>query len=428
MLEQILTGFMGAADTLMVSNVGEAAISGVALVDSVNMLVINFFSALAAGGTIICAQYIGRQDEADAGHAARQVMALSAGLSIAAAAVLIPVRRPLLGLIFGSVEAAVMDAADVYMLVTVLSYPFLAMYSASAALYRAVGDAKRPMLTAAAADALNIAGNALLIFVFDMGVLGAALATLASRVFSAAVMLCRQARPGQIVSLGRLADWRPDRPMLRRILRIGLPSAVENGMFQFGKLAVQSTVSTLGTTAIAAEALAAMLDSFVGAPGTAIGVGLLTVVGQCMGRGRSDEARRYMRRFTWLCTLIMLVVSGVCCAAVPLVTRFTALTQEGAVLVCRITWFISVMRVLFWPAGFTLPSGMRAAGDVAFTMWTGAVSMWVFRVALCWYLCRYTSVGLWGVWIGWSADWAVRAACFAVRFRSGRWLDHDVLR
>ncbi len=427
-LEQILTGIMGAADTLMVSSVGEAAISGVSLVDSVNMLAVNFFSALAAGGTIVCAQYIGHRDETDAGHAARQVTALAAALSLAAAAVLIPLRRPLLGLIFGSVEREVMDAADVYMLVTVLSYPFLALYTASAALYRAIGDAKRPMLAAAAADILNIIGNAVLIFVFHMGVLGAALATLASRIFSAAALLICQARPGQTISLGRLAEWRPDGPMLRRILRIGLPSAVENGMFQFGKLAVQSTVSTLGTTAMAAQALAAMLDSFVGMPGTALGVGLLTVAGQCMGRGRSDEARRYMRLFTRLCTVVMVIIGAVLAPVTPLITRMTALTAEGAALVCHISWAMSVMRVLFWPTAFTLPNGLRAAGDVSFTMWTGAVSMWLFRVALCWALCRYTAVGLWGVWIGWSADWVVRTVCYAVRFHGDRWLDHDVLK
>ena len=427
-VEQVLTGLMGMADTLMVSNVGEAAISGVALVDSVNTLVIYFFSALAAGGTIVCSQYIGHRDTTDANHASCQVMALSLYLSLAFTALLTPVRRPLLGLIFGTVEPAVMDAADVYMLVTVLSYPFLAVYSASAALYRATGEARLPMLTAAAADILNIIGNAILIFIFHLGALGAALATLASRIFSAVVMLSRQARPGQVISLGGLDAYRPDTAMLRRILRVGMPSAVENGMFQFGKLVVQSTVSILGTTAIAAQAVITTLESLGVMPAQAIGIGLLTVTGQCIGQGRPDEARRYISMFTKMATVMALVMGALISAAVPLITRLTALSPDGARLVCQITWFIAVMRVLFWPCSFTLPNGLRAAGDVSYAMVVSTLSMWLFRVALCWYLCRYTPVGLWGVWFGWTGDWIVRTIAFVSRFRGDKWLDHDVLR
>ena len=427
-IEQVLTGLMGVADTFMVSNVGEAAISGVALVDSINTLVIYFFSALAAGGTIVCSQYIGHRDDANANHASCQVMGLSLAMSLAFTILLAPVRRPLLGLIFGTVERSVMDAADVYMLVTVLSYPFLSVYTASAALYRATGDARLPMIVAAAADIMNIIGNAVLIFGFHMGVLGAALATLASRIFSAAVMLWRQARPGQIISLGGVRAYRPDAAMLRRIMRVGLPSAVENGMFQFGKLVVQSTVSLLGTTAIAAQAVITTLESCAVMPAQAVGIGLLTVTGQCIGQGRPDEARRYISMFTKLATVVALLMGGLISAAIIPITRLTALTPEGVRMVCQITWFIAVMRVLFWPCAFTLPNGLRAAGDVSYAMLVSTLSMWLFRVALCWGLCRYTPVGLWGVWFGWTGDWVVRTVCFVRRFRGDKWLDHDVLR
>ncbi len=426
-LEQVLTGLMGVADTFMVSNVGEAAISGVALVDSLNMLIVYFFSALAAGGTIVCSQYIGQENHLQANKASNQVLSASFILSITCCAVLATLRRPILGLIFGTVEPAVMDAADVYLLVTALSYPFLALYTASAALFRATGDSRRPMIVALVADILNVIGNAILIFGCGMGVLGAALATLASRIVSAGVMLRFQSRPGQIISLGKLSAFRPDGTMLRRILRLGIPSAIENGMFQFGKLVVQSTVSVLGTTAIASQAIIAILDSCSGMPGQAIGIGLLTVAGQCMGRGRPDEARRYMIYFTKISTLVVLVSGGVISAAAPLITRLTALSPAGRALTCQITWFVSAIRVILWPSAFTVPNGLRAAGDVSFTMWVGTVSMWTLRVGLSWYLCRYTGVGLWGIWFGWSADWVLRATCFLWRFRSNKWQDHNVL-
>ena len=427
-VEQVLTGLMGAADTFMVSNVGEAAISGVALVDSLNMLVVYFFSALAAGGTIICSQYIGQEDRGRANLASNQVMSASLAFSVVCCLVLTTMRRPILSLIFGRVEADVMDAADVYLLVTALSYPVLALYSASAALFRAAGDSRRPMVVALIADLLNIAGNAVLIFGFGMGVLGAALATLASRIVSAAIMLWCQAKPGQIISLGGPRSYRPDWAMLRRIMRVGLPSAVENGMFQFGKLVVQSTVSTLGTTAIAAQAITATIDSFEGMPGMAVGIGLITVAGQCIGRGRPDEAKRYMKMFDRISLGIALVMAVTVSAGIPYITRLTALTPEGRVLVCRISWFVAAVRVIFWPTAFTLPNGLRAAGDVAYTMWVGTASMWCLRVALSWYLCRYTSLGLWGIWIGWCSDWVLRAVCFQFRLRGDKWRMHDVLR
>ncbi len=426
-IEQVLTGLMGIADTLMVSNIGEAAVSGVALVDSINLLFIYFFSALATGGTIVCAQYIGHDDEAGAGRAAHQTVLSSVLLALALCILLALARRPLLKLIFGSVEPAVMDAAVVYMLITVLSYPFLALYTASAALYRALGDSRRPMIVAAVADGLNILGNAVLIFVCGLGVAGAAIATLASRIFSAAVMLYFQRRPGQTISLGGIGDLKPDGVMIRRLLRIGLPNAVENGMFQFGKLMVQSTVSILGTTAIAAQAVVATLEMFGSMPAMAIGTGLLTVAGQCIGRGRTDEARRYIKRFTGISEIVVLITGVLLSAGVPFLVKLTALSDEGARLTCRLIWFTCAMKLLLWPGAFTKPNGLRAAGDVAFAMWVSTVSMWVFRVGLSWWLCRYTAVGLWGVWIGWCTDWLIRNICFGLRFRGDHWLTHSVL-
>lgn len=418
---------MGVADTLMVSNVGEAAISGVSLVDSINMLAVYFFSALATGGTVVAAQYIGREDAIKANKAAGQVMLTAGTLSVLLCAVLAVLRMPILRLVVGNVEQSVLDAADVYMLVTVLSYPFLALYTASAALFRATGDSRRPMTVAAVADVINIGGNALLIFGCGMGVLGAALATLFSRMFSAGLMLWYQTRPGRVITLDDPGHLRPDFSMIRRILRIGLPSAVENGMFQMGRLLVQRTVTTLGTTAIAAQAVVYTLETCSSMPAMAIGTGLLTVAGQCMGRGRVDEARLYTRKFVGYARFILLGVNIVLCAAVPFITGFTALTEEGAMLVCRLTWFTSLMKFLIWPGSFTRPCALRAAGDVSFAMLVSTLSMWICRVGLSWALCRYTPIGLWAIWIAWCSDWLARNIAFGLRFRGHKWEKKHVL-
>jgi putative MATE family efflux protein len=283
------------------------------------------------------------------------------------------------------------------------------------------------MYVAACADVLNIVGNAILIFSCGLGVLGAALATLASRIFSAVVMLWFQHRPGQIITLDQYHTLRPDGVMIKRILRIGLPNAVENSMFQFGKLAVQSTVAVLGTTALAAQAIVVTLEMFGSMPAMAIGTGLLTVAGQCMGRGRPDEARYYMKYFTKISTGVVLVTGVLLSGSAPFVVKLTALTEEGARLACQLTWFTCGLKLLIWPVAFTLPNGLRAAGDVSYAMWVSTVSMWVFRVAMSWYLCRYTAIGLWGVWIGWCTDWLVRNIAFFTRFKSNKWVRYSVL-
>ena len=427
-IEQVLTGIMGIADTLMVSTVGEAALSGVSLVDSINQLAVYFFSSLAAGGTVVCAQYIGHGEPEKSRRAAGQVMLLCGTLSVSLCVLLLPLRLPLLKLIFGRVETAVMESADIYFFITLLSYPALALYTACAALFRATGETRRPMYVAATADLLNVGGNALLIYVFDMGAAGAALSTLLCRIFSAAALLLLLRKPGQMLSPEYTFSLRPDRAMLRRILRIGLPNAVENGMFQFGKLAVQSTVSFLGTTAIAAQAMVVTFELFGSMPGMAIGTGLLTVAGQCMGRGDIDGTKYYIRRFTRISFLTCLGTGILLSAVIPFAVQLTGLSPEGAAITCRLIWFTCALKLLFWPPAFTLPNGLRAAGDVSFAMWVTTLSMWVLRVGMSWVLCRYTGVGLWGVWIGWCTDWMFRCICFSLRYRSNRWTNKTVLR
>ena len=252
-LEQLLNSIMGTADTMMVSNVGSAAISAVSLVDSINVLVIQAFSALAAGGAIVCAQYIGQKNKEKANESARQVLFIITAISVAVSLICLVFQKPLLRLIFGSVEPAVMSASETYFFYTALSFPFIAAYDSAASIFRAQDNTKGPMIISMISNVMNIAGNAVMIWVFHMGVAGAALSTLISRIFCAVVVIIqlRKEREGQEIVVRDYFKIRPDWSMIRRILGLGIPSGVENSMFQLGKLAIQSTVSTLGTAAIA---------------------------------------------------------------------------------------------------------------------------------------------------------------------------------
>ena len=306
-LEQLLNSIMGTADTMMVSNVGSAAISAVSLVDSINVLVIQAFSALAAGGAIVCAQYIGQKNVKRANESARQVLFIITAISVVISLICLVFQKPMLRLIFGSVEAEVMRASEIYFFYTALSFPFIADYDSAASIFRAQDNTKGPMLISMISNVMNIAGNAMLIWGFHMGVAGAALATLISRVFCAVVVLAQLRQDRQPIVVRDYLKIRPDFRMIRRILSIGIPSGVENSMFQLGKLAIQSSVSTLGTVAIAAQAMTSILENLNGIAAIGVGVGLMTIVGQCIGAGRKDEAVYYIKKLCMIAEVILII-------------------------------------------------------------------------------------------------------------------------
>ncbi len=422
MVEQVLNSLMGTADTMMVSNVGSAAISAVSLVDSINTLILNIFSALATGGAIVCSQYIGKQRTDKANAAGRQLILSMFVISTIISAVCVIFRAPLLSLIFGKVDADVMQNALIYMLITGLSFPFIGLYNASAALFRSSGNSKLPMTVSMISNCINIAGNAIFIFGLKMGVAGAALSTLTSRIFCAVVIMYIQTKPKQTLYISNYLAIRPDLSMVKMILGFGIPTGIENGMFQFGKLAIQSTVSTLGTTAIAAQAMTAVLEGFSSMAGMGIGLGMVTVVGQCIGAGRKDEAKRYILKLTWYGEVSIIISCVLLYLACDLITTLGGMEPEAASLCKQMTLAITIYKPIAWSFSFMPGYGMRAAGDVKFSMITSSITMWTCRVFLTVVLIRFFGWGPMAVWIGMFTDWTARSICFATRFFTGGWL------
>lgn len=426
-IEQLLNSFMGMADTMMVSNVGSEAISAVSLVDSINNLVVQVFAAMATGAAIICSQYLGNKDRTGCNRAARQVVLTVFTISMVITISGLLFRKPLLRFTFGQIEPGVMEKAQSYFLVTVLSYPFLALFNAGSAFFRSGGNSKFPMKVSVISNVLNVAGNATLIFGFDMGVVGAALSTLISRIFCAVVIFIYLRKPKQDIVVKEYLSIRPDMPLIGKILAIGVPAGIENGMFQFGKLAIQSTVSTMGTVAIAAQAMANILEMVNGIFGVGVGIGLMTMVGQAIGAGRNEEAKYYVVK----CTKIGLVGILVSCLLTLGMTKpvlwLAGMEAESAVMCFDMVVAITIAKPLLWAFSFIPAYGMRAAGDVKFSMLTSTITMWCLRVALCIFLVKAFHMGPMAVWYGMFADWAMRGVVFFLRFRSGKWLHSKVV-
>ena len=427
--EQALSVTIGLADTLMVSSVGEAAVSGVSLVDSFNVLMIQLLSALATGGAVVASQYIGHREPKNAKAAAAQILFIMISLSTVVAAVVAVGRHGILRGIFGSIDADVMRYAETYFLLSALSYPFIGVYNAGAALFRAQGNSKISMLSSLVMNVVNIGGNAVLIYGFGMGVMGAALASLVSRAIACAVVLYLLQKPDCALRVDSLRAMAPNGGLIRRILRVGIPAGIENGMFQIGKLSVSSLTSTLGTSAIAANAVAGNITTFLNVPANAVGMAVLTVIGQCLGAGEKEQAKHYARRFllvayagAWIMNL----------SAFFFLNRITLswfnLSPESNAMALQVMVWFNIISLFIWPSSFTLPNILRAAGDATFTMTVSVFSMWVFRVGFCYLMVLGLHQGnLLSIWGGMFLDWLFRSLFFAIRFFKGSWLEKKVI-
>ena len=426
--EQALSVTIGLADTLMVSSVGEAAVSGVSLVDSFNTLMIQVMSALATGGAVVTSQYIGHREPKNAKAAAAQILFVLASFSLVVAAVVVVGRHAILRGIFGSIDADVMRYAETYFLLSALSYPFIGLYNAGAALFRAQGNSKISMLSSLVMNVINIGGNAVLIYGFGMGVLGAALASLVSRAVSCLVVLWLLQRPACPLRVDGLRALAPDGGLIRRILRVGIPAGIENGMFQIGKLSVSSLTSTLGTAAIAANAVANTASTFLNIPANAVGMAALTVVGQCLGAGEKEQAVYYSRRLllTAYCGAWVMNLSAFLFANRFAISLFS-LSPEAQTMALQVMVWFNFVSLFFWPSSFTLPNILRAAGDARFTMAVSILSMWVFRVGFCYVMVLGFHGRLLSIWMGMFLDWVFRSLCFFVRFARGRWMEQSVI-
>lgn len=426
-VDQLLNSFMGTVDTLVVSNLGSAAISAVSLVDSINILIVQAFFALASGGTVVCSHYLGCGKKEHAQEAARQLVFITFVLSAVIAGMCLLFNGPMLALIFGKVESAVMVNAKKYFFFSAISYPFIALYDDGSCILRAQENSRLPMLISVISNILNIILNLLFVWVFHWGVAGSATATMLARMFSMVTVLVKLRNPQLEIQLRKYFTIRPDWDEIKRILRIGVPSGVENSMFQFGKLAIQSTVSTLGTIAIAAQAMTNILENLNGIAAIGIGIGMMTVVGQCLGAGRKDEAIYYIKKLTAVAEIVIVASCALVFLATKPVTILGGMEPESAKMCLYMVGWITVVKPIVWTLAFIPAYGMRAAGDVRFSMILSCISMWAFRVTLCIYLCRVHGFGPIAVWIGMFTDWTIRGIVFTFRFMGRRWLEHKVV-
>lgn len=425
--EQLLVMLVGMADTLVVSYAGEAAVSGVSLVNQFNTIFIYLFTALASGGAVVISQYIGRNEKSAAGASASQLLLFSTSFSIILAGMILVGNERILQLIFGKVEDSVMEACVIYLRISAYSYPALAVYNSGAAVYRSLGKTDVTMYVSVVSNIINVIGNLIGVFALRAGVAGVAYPSLIARTFSAAVItwLCLRRKNEVFYQREWIFKWSGD--SMKQILRIAVPNGLENGVFQLVKVALSSIVALFGTYQIAANGVAQSIWSLAALAGVAMGPVFITVIGQCMGNKDTESADYYFRKLTRITVLLSTAWNLFVFLLTPLFLKLYALEPETKQLVVWLVLIHNIFNATAYPFSGALSNGLRAAGDVKFTMYVSIVSTIAVRLLLSYLLGIVFGMGVIGIAIAMVCDWIIRAIIFILRQKSKKWKLFEVI-
>ena len=419
-LEQTLAITMGMADTMMISSAGEAAVSGVSLVDMFNNLIISVLAALATGGAVVTSQCIGAGRREEACRSARQLVFTEAAITIGISVLVLLFHRQILGLFFGQIEADVMQNAIIYLIISVFSFPLLAVYDSCAALYRSMGNAQITLKISLLMNVINVVGNAIGVYVLKLGVAGVAIPSLVSRGVAGVVLFTFLHNPDNLVFLTR-GKFKVDATIVKRILFIGIPSGIENGIFQLGRVLVVSIIAAFGTSQIAANGVANSLDSMGCIVGQAMSLAMITVIGRCVGAGEEGQVRYYTKKLLGETYFYTAVINSIILLLLPWILQIYGLGEETTRLSYILVMIHDGMAIFLWPASFVLPNMLRACNDVKYTMVVSIFSMITFRIGFSYLFGVHMGWMAVGVWAAMVIDWVFRVLCFVGRYLAGTW-------
>ena len=420
-LDQLLLVLVSIVSTMLLSYAGEAAVSGVSLVEMVNVLLINILTAIAMGGAVVVAQFIGSQNMNIARKSAGQVVLITLSMSVLFMLIVLSLNGFILNILFGSVNPEVMNAARIYFILSCLSYPFLALYNTSAALFRSMGNSRIPMLASMFMNGMNIIGFTIAIFVLRSGIMGVAIATLLSRVLASLVLVSLNFNKDNLIYLDMKSILSWDLSIIKKILSVAIPNGIENGVTQLGRILLASIIALFGTAQITANGITNSLGMFAISYASAINFAIITVVGQCIGAKQFDQAEHYIRKLLKQAQFMTIIISIIQILLLSWILNLYTISDEARQITFYLMILHNVMTMLIWPPAFTLSNGLRAAGDAKFTMNVSIIAMFAFRITSAYILAIGLNLGVFGVYLSMGIDWIFRTFVQVRRLNNGKW-------
>ena len=418
---------MGIVDTFVVSYVSEAAVSGVSLVNMFNTIFIYLFMALASGGAVVISQYLGSRDEKNTIESSSQLLMFSTWFSIILAVLVLIFNRGLLRLLFGSVENSVMEACITYLRISAYSFPALAIYNSGASLYRSMGKTDVTMYISIISNLINVVGNFIGVFILHAGVAGVAYPSLIARAFSAVVITVLLFNKKYEAHYEKESLVKLDRRLLSKILKIAIPNGIENGIFQLVKVALSSVVALFGTYQIAANGVAQSIWSLAALIGVTMGPVYITVIGQCMGAKDIDSGKYYFKKLTKLTLVLSIVWNLLVFVITPVFMQFYALSDQTKYLIVILVLIHNIFNTVAFPFSGPLSNGLRATGDVKYTMIVSIASTVLGRFIFSIIFAIYFNMGVIGIAFAMCLDWTIRGIIFFARFKSNKWCEFKVI-
>ncbi len=426
-IELLLATTIGIADTIMVSSVGEAVVSSVALVDSLNMLLISIFAAVSTGASVVIAQYIGSNDKNTAKLVACQALLASILLASIIMIICLIMGNNILILLYGKSEQAVLDNSSIYFTLSLISYPFLAIHSTCSAIFRSTRNSRITMYISLVMNIINVTGNAILIFGFKLGIAGAGIATLLSRITGSLIMVILLLQEKRIINLRGFFPIKFKLDILKKILTIGIPAGTESVIFQVGKVITQNYITGFGTAHMAANAVAGSIFSLTCMPGNALHLAIITIVGQCVGASKYKEAKNYIIKIIIYGAVLLSITNIVTYLFINQILVLYSLSESSIIIAKKLVFYNCFAQSLFWAPAFILPNALRGSSDVKYTMIVSISTMWVLRVFFGYILAIVFNLGVVGVWLAMFTDWVFRAGLFIWRLFNNKWMNKKIV-
>jgi len=425
--DQLFNGIISMLNTAMISSSGTAAVAAVSMVDSLNVIMLNIFIGIATGGTVIVAQYYGAGKAESVTKAAGNAVAAVIFSAVIISIVLTGFHDSVLTLLFKSAEPDVFANAKIYLIGSALSYPFVSVIDAISGVLRGIGNSKSYFWLSLIKNGSNLLFNIIFLKIFNFGIIGLILSIILSRFLGMCCAFIYIRLLNRQIVLHFRDLLKIDCKMLRRIMFIGIPSAGEQVFFNAGKLITQSFIVTMGTGALAINAICNSLMVLMETGGLGLSLAIVTVVGISLGHGDYKSAKKYVRVFLILGSIS---VALTCLIMLPLLSPLIGFfSPEPQLLpeIMRICYICSVTTPLFWCLSFVSPAALRAAGDGRFVLVSSLISMWTLRVVLGYVLGIVFKLGILGVWLAMFIEWVLRGLMYNIRLMGKKWLSHKLI-